>query len=121
MTKNTTTIRLIISILIILLYCFPFVHFAMTQDFTNSSMIGYFILIVVTSILAFLSKFFSNSIPFIIGNIASFIVSFFFLYNMTAQLGSGWDGGYFKPLTPYQLLFLVSILNLIPQLITMWI
>jgi len=107
--------KLIISILIICLYCFPFVYFSMHQDFANGSMVGYLIMIVGSSILAFLSKLFSNTIPFIIGNIASAIISFYFLYKMEISLGIGWDGGYFKPLTPYQLLLLVSFLNLIPQ------
>lgn len=82
-------------------------------------MLGYLIMIVVTSILAFIGKFFSNSIPIIIGNIASAIISFYFLHKMEITLGVGWDGGYFKPLTPYQLLLLVSFLNLIPQFLVM--
>jgi len=121
MDKNKPVIRLIVSILIVLLYCFPFVYFAMIQDFTNGSMFGYFILIIGTMILAFFSKYFNNTIPFIIGNITSIIISFYFLHNIESTLGSGWDKGYFKPLTPYQLLFLVSILNLFPQFIAIWL
>lgn len=109
--------KLIISILIICLYCFPFVYFSMYQDFANGSMVGYLIMIVGCSILAFLSKLFSNTILFIIGNLASAIISFYFLYKMEVSFGIGWDGGFFKPLTPYQLLLLVSFLNLIPQLL----
>ncbi|WP_217587497.1 hypothetical protein [Lentibacillus saliphilus] len=111
--------KFITGILIVGLYCFPFVYFSMHQDFTNGSMFGYLIMIVGTSLLAFLSRYFSNTIPFIIGNVASFIISFYFLSKMEATLGVGWDDGYFKPLTPYQLLFLVSFLNLIPQLLVM--
>jgi|SRR5690625_327467 len=111
--------KLIISLLIIGLYCFPFVYYAMYQDFSSASMHGYLIMIIATAILAFSGKFFSNTIPFIMGNIASAIISFYFLYNKEVTLGIGWDGGYFKPLTPYQLLLLVSFLNLIPQLIIM--
>jgi|SRR5690625_2358855 len=111
--------KLIISILIIGLYCFPFVYYAMYQDFSNASMYGYLIMIIGTVILAFSSKLFSNIIPFIIGNIASAFISFYFIYTKEVTLGIGWDGGYFKPLTPYQLLLLVSFLNLIPQLIVM--
>lgn len=111
--------KLIISILIVCLYCFPFVYFSMHQDFANGTMIGYLIMIVGTSILAFISKYFSNSIPFVIGNIVSAFVSFYFLYKMEISLGVGWEGGYFKPLTPYQLLLLVSFLNLVPQFLVM--
>ncbi|KQL35312.1 hypothetical protein AN959_10290 [Psychrobacillus sp. FJAT-21963] len=101
-----------ITILMAILYCFPFVYFSMYQDFANRSMLGYLIMIVVTSLLAFFGKFFSNSIPFIIGNILSVITSFYFIHEMTGN--ERWNG-YFKPLTTYQLLMLVSFLNLIPQ------
>jgi len=111
--------KLIMSIFIIGLYCFPFVYYAMYQDFSSASMHGYLIMIVGTAILAFSGKFFSNTISLIMGNIASAIISFYFLYNKEVTLGVGWDGGYFKPLTPYHLLLLVSFLNLIPQLIVM--
>ncbi|ALC87795.1 hypothetical protein AM499_19785 [Bacillus sp. FJAT-22090] len=105
-----------ITILIAILYCFPFVYFSIYQDFANRSMLGYLIMIVVTSLLAFFGKFFSNSIPFIIGNILSVITSFYFIHEMTGN--ERWNG-YFKPLTPYQLLMLVSFLNLIPQFFAM--
>jgi len=111
--------KVIISILIVFLYCFPFVYFAIHQDFSSGSMLGYLIMIAGTTILAFFSKYFSNIIPFIVGNIASVIISFYFLYKLEVVLGGGWDGGYFKPLTPIQLLLLVSILNLIPQFLVM--
>ncbi|MDM5358353.1 hypothetical protein ABIE66_002099 [Peribacillus sp. B2I2] len=105
-----------ISILIVCLYCFPFVYFSMYQDFANSSMFGYLIMIVATSLLAFFGRIFGNSIPFIIGNIVSGIVSFYFISEMAGN--ERW-GGYFKPLTPNQLLIFVSFLNLIPQLLVM--
>lgn len=108
--------KIAIGILIVCLYCFPFVYFSMHQDFANSSMLGYLIIIVVTSLLAFLGKLFSNSIFLIIGNILSLIISFYFISEITGN--ERW-GGYFKPLTPYQLLIFVSILNLIPQFIAM--
>lgn len=82
-------------------------------------MSGYLTMIVGTSILAFLGKYFNNTIPLIIGNTASAIISLYFLYKIEITLGTGWDGGYFKPLTPYQLLILVSFLNLIPQFFAM--
>ncbi|CAM3851206.1 MULTISPECIES: hypothetical protein [Bacillus cereus group] len=111
--------KLIVMILIVCLYCFPFVYFSMYQDFANGSMIGYVIMVIGTSILAFFSKLFSNTIPFIIGNILSIIISFYFLYKMEIELGVSWHRGYFKPFTPYQLLLLVSFLNVIPQFFVM--
>lgn len=111
--------KLVISILIVCLYCFPFVYFSMYLDFANSSMLGYLIMIVGTSILAFFGKFFCNTIPFIIGNIVSVIISFYFLNMLEVKLGVDWDGGYFTLIIPYQLLLLVSFLNLIPQVFVM--
>lgn len=107
--------KLIVTILIVCLYCFPFVYFSMYKDFTNGSMIGYVIMVIGTSILAYYSKLFSNTIPLIIGNVLSIIISFYFLYKMEIELGVSWHRGYFKPFTPYQLLLLVSFLNCIPQ------
>ena len=89
--------KIVIGILIVCLYCFPFVYFSMYQDFINRSMLGYLIMIVMTSLLAFCGKFLCNSIPFIVGNIVSVVSSFYFIGRMENTLGIGWDGGYFKP------------------------
>ncbi|WP_240514695.1 hypothetical protein [Bacillus cereus] len=91
----------------------------MYQDFANKTMLGYLLMVVGTSILACFSKLFSNTVPLIIGNILSVIISFYFLYKMEIEFGVGWHRGYFKPFTPYQLLLLVSFLNLIPQFLVM--
>lgn len=48
--------KTVIGILIVCLYCFPFVYFSMHQDFENSLMLGYLIMIIVTSLLAFLRQ-----------------------------------------------------------------
>ncbi|NHM34072.1 hypothetical protein [Neobacillus terrae] len=111
--------RLGSGILTVILYCFPFVYFSMYQDFVNRSMFGYLIMIVATSLLAFFVKYFCNSIPLIIGNILSTIISFYFIDRMEDSKGIGWDGGYFKPFSPSQLLVVVSFLNFIPQYIAM--
>ncbi|MDM5326351.1 hypothetical protein [Neobacillus sp. CF12] len=109
--------KLVIGILIVILYCFPFAHFAMYQDFTNRSMIGYLVMIAATFVLAFLVKYFCNYIPFFIGNILSFIISFYFNDKMVDTVE--WYGDYFKPFYPTHLLVMVSLLNLIPQYIAM--
>lgn len=88
----------------------------MHQDFAKRSMLGYLIMIVATSLLAFFSKFFSNSIPLIIGNLVSEIISYYFISKM---MGNEQWGGYFKPLAPYQIFMLVSFLNLIPQFLAL--
>lgn len=108
--------KIVIGILIVFLYCFPYVYFSMYQDFANHSMLGYLVMIVATSLLAFVGTLFSNPIFLVIGNILSLIISYYFLGEMSGN--ERW-GGYFKPLSPNQLLILVSFLNLIPQLIAM--
>jgi hypothetical protein len=80
-------------------------------------MIGYLIMIVSTSILAFLTKYFCNHIPFIIGNILSMIISFYFSGGMSDI--EMWEGGYFTPFNPSLLIVVVSLINLIPQYISM--
>lgn len=106
----------LIGIVLVILFCFPFVYFSMYQDFANRSMTGYLIMIIVTSLLAFVCKRFSNSIYVIVGNIFSVMISFYFISEM---IGNERWNGYFKPLTPNQLLILVSLLNLIPQFFAM--
>ncbi|MFJ7640063.1 hypothetical protein [Peribacillus sp. NPDC097225] len=108
--------KIVVGFLIVCLYCFPFVYFSMYQDFNNRSMLGYLLMIVTTSILAFFGKLYSNSIPIISGNTVSAIISFYFISEMA---GNEHWGGYFKPLTPYQLLIFVALVNLIPQFFTM--
>lgn len=105
-----------IGIVIFCLYCFPYVYYSMYLDFANRLMLGYLLMIVATSILAFFGKLYSTNIPLILGNIASAMISFYLISNME---GNDRWGGYFKPLTPYQLLMFVASLNLIPQFISM--
>lgn len=102
------------NLLIICFYCFPFVYFSMYKDFENGSMIGYLMMIIITSLLAFFGKLSNHMKPIIIGNIVSACISFYFISIVTSN--ERWDF-YFKPLTPIQLLILVSFLNLIPQFI----
>ncbi|WP_175074421.1 hypothetical protein [Terribacillus sp. AE2B 122] len=108
--------KIIVGILIVCLYCFPFVYNSMYQDFANRSMLGYLLMLMATLLLAFLGKLFSSSIYLIIGNIISIIISFYFINEMSWN--EEW-GGYFKPLTPNQLLIFASVLFLIPQLFAM--
>lgn len=109
--------KVLVSILIVCLYSFPYVYFSMYQDFTNRLMVGYLVMIVATSLLAFFGKFLSNIIVLIIGNILSFLVSLYFINEMVGT--ESWES-YFKPLSSFQLLFFVSILNIIPQSIAIF-
>ncbi len=112
--KGEFILRPITGIIILCLYCFPFVYFSMYIDFVNNLMFGYLIMIVSTAILAFISKFFRNSFIIVSGNFLSLLFSLYFTSLLTDN--DYWTG-YFKPFWPYQLVILVTILNLIPQLI----
>lgn len=108
--------KAVVGILIVCLYCFPYVYNSMYQDFTYRSMLGYLIMLVATLLLPFFGKLFSHPIYLLIGNILSVIISFYFINEMSWN--EDW-GGYFKPLTPNQLLIFASVLFLIPQFIAM--
>lgn len=85
----------------------------MYEDFTNHSMVGYLIMVITTLILAFTGQFYCNSFPLIIGNSLTALISIYFNNKMGAT--ESWDGSFFKPFLPFQLLIVVSVLNLIPQ------
>lgn len=105
------------NLLIICVYCFPFVYFSMYKDFENASMIGYLIMIIITSLLAFFGKLTNHTNALIIGNLAFALVSYYFITTMSGDIR--WDSTYFKPFGPTRLYILVSFLNLIPQFISM--
>ncbi|MDQ0206942.1 hypothetical protein [Alkalicoccobacillus murimartini] len=67
--------KVMIGILIVCLYGFPYVFYSMYQDFATTSMSGYLLMIGVTSVLAFSCKFFSYSVFIFLGNIVSLLVS----------------------------------------------
>jgi 4-hydroxybenzoate polyprenyltransferase len=82
----------------------------MYQDYANRSLRGYLIMIIVTSLLAFIGKYSNNTLALIIGNIISAIVSYYFSSKMKGI--EYWD---FYKMPPSMLLVIVTILNLIPQ------
>ncbi|MGM7634341.1 hypothetical protein [Bacillus sp. Hm123] len=108
--------KIAMNILIICLYSFPFVYFSMYKDFTDGSMIGYLLMILITSILSFISQYSNYTLAVIIGNVVSTIVSYYFITQMAGD--DRWSS-YFKPLAPTHLLVLVSVLNVIPQRMAM--
>ena len=110
--EETMMKKLLLGMLLIFLYCFPYVYFSMYLDYSNGSMLGFGLMIIITSILAFCGVKYVHYIHVIIGNSLSMIISFYFIGEMSGV--EEW-GGYFKPITPNQLLIVVTILNLIPQ------
>lgn len=104
--------KLGLNFLIICLYCFPFGYFSIYTDFTKDSIMGYLIMAIVTSTIAFLGKYYNTVFAIIIGNIISVIVSHYFLNKIiTYELRI-----YISAVTPQTLLILTSVFNLIPQL-----
>lgn len=87
----------------------------MSQDYFNSSMIGYGVMLISILILSSLSKRYCTFIPMIIGNTLSAIVSYSFIVKTSSDVP--WEG-YFKPFDAEQLFVIVSILILISQIIT---
>lgn len=100
--------------LIICLFSFPYAYFSISQDFNDSSMTGYLLMIIATTIIAFFGSLTNNTIAVFIGNIGSVIISFYFNSKMINI--DSWDG-YFKPIGSIRFLVVVSVVNLIPQLV----
>jgi hypothetical protein len=106
--------KTVITLLLICLLSFPYVFFAMYLDCSKGSMLGYGIMVGMSLILGYTTRFFAALPVLVIGNLLSLAISY---YLNTTMAGSEKWGWYFKPLTSQQLLILVSILNLIPQII----
>nr|WP_251138817.1 hypothetical protein [Exiguobacterium sp. s166] len=86
---------------------------ALLEDFKTGTLLGYVALLIGFTMLAFIGQRWGHLLFVIAGNIVSYFVSIYFAGQMDTF---GWDG-YFKPLTADQLILLVSLLMLIPQLI----
>lgn len=97
-------------------YLIPFSFLSMYIDFRFGSLAGYLMMLIIPALLAFNLQRLSKPYLVFLGNIVSIIISWVFLFNMSGN--SGW-GIYFKPFTPIVMLTLISILQLIPQLIVM--
>ncbi|OIN67223.1 hypothetical protein BLD48_06245 [Exiguobacterium sp. KRL4] len=94
-------------------YCIPFVYLALLEDFKTGTLLGYLLLLVGFTVLAFTGQRWGHLLFVMAGNVLSYFISVYFAGQTDAY---GFDG-YFKPLTAEQLILLVSLLMLIPQLI----
>ena len=99
------------SVLIVILYALPFAHFGMQQDYAHRSPLGYVVMVGAMGLLAFAGIKLGSVYALLIGNIASFAVSFYFVGKMEGEALAG----YFKPLTAEQSLIFLSVLMLILQ------
>lgn len=66
----------IISILILLTYSIPFVFISMYLDYTQRSMLGYLVMILVYIFLACIRKLNNNKYIIFLGNFISFSLSY---------------------------------------------
>ena len=106
--------KTVISLVIIALFCVPCAYLALKTDFEQASMTGYIPLIGVSIVLSVIGTTFKCIPAVVVGNVASLIVSYYFVSHYSG--GDRW-GGYFKPFDATIMLYIISILNIIPQLI----
>ncbi|WP_419959473.1 hypothetical protein [Psychrobacillus sp. BM2] len=100
------------TILLLAVYCIPFVFLSMYDDYKNYSMIVYGLMIIFILYLAFLAKRKSSFIFLLIANILSFLSSYSWVLRVNKI--EVWEG-YFKPLSSVQLLVLVTVLIVLLQ------
>ncbi|WP_432361489.1 hypothetical protein [Sporosarcina sp. UB5] len=100
------------TILLLAVYCIPFVFLSMYDDYKNYSMIVYGLMIIAVWYFAFLAKRKSSFIVLLIANILSFLSSYSWVLRVNKV--EEWEG-YFKPFSSVQLLVLVTVLIILLQ------
>ena len=97
------------KVLLLTAYCIPFAFLAVNGDAVSGTMLFYGIMVAGLSLLCWGTLKTEHVSIVYIGNILSFISSY-----LVARL-SGLDptGDYFKPLTVYSLIAIISIVSLI--------
>ena len=103
----------LIKFLMLMAYCIPYGYLAMNGDATSGTMIFYGFMIAGFGILCGTAIRTNNTIILIIGNILSFISSYFFILRKLQSEVWSW---YFKPFTPAGLLALITIVSFIIQI-----
>jgi len=102
-----------IGLVVLAGYSIPFVYLALLEDFKTGTLLGYLLLLVRFTVLAFTGQRWGHLLFVIAGNVLCYFIS---VYAAGQTDAYGFDG-YFKPLTAEQLILLISLLMLIPQLI----
>lgn len=110
--------KIVLNVLLIALYSFPFAYYAMYKDFSDASMMGYVFMITLVTFNASLSVLYGTKWAILIGNVISVLLSYYFTANVTGP--ERWFG-YFKPIQPTTLVIVVSVLMLIPQMIAIFV
>lgn len=99
------------KILLMLLYCIPFVFLAMNEDATLGTLWFYLIMIIGFGVLCYASVKTKNLWIIVVGNIASFASSSLFAWNFQTEK---WEY-YFKPFLPNQLIIFETIIAFVIQ------
>ena len=107
----------IITLILLVAYCVPFAFMAAYTDATSASMRMYGVMIVAFATLCIIALKTKNVPIIIIGNIISAVSSYVFLLNS----GLGPMGEYFKPLTSYQTVVVVSVIAFVFQMIAVMV
>lgn len=111
--------KLFVTVLYII-YSLPYAYFGMYQDFTNRYIWGYAVMGLVAIVIPIVAKNMNviiNNMSIVGCNFISFIISVIFLKYM---MGERWSV-YFKPLTPMQFLILMTFINIVLGIVTLYI
>jgi hypothetical protein len=111
--KMKNNLKRIISLSLIL-YFIPFTFIGMLWDFKYRTIFGYIIMITIPIILAVIATKHKMLYIVIIGNIVSHFVTYYFVSNIDTLKWSA----YFKPFYPVTIALIITLLNIIPQVIS---
>ena len=100
-------------IMLLLIYCTPFVFLAMNEDATVGTLWFYLIMILGFGALCYGSIKSKNLWIVVVGNILNYISSSIFTWNFQTEKW-GW---YFKPFTPYQFVLFEMIFVFVVQIV----
>ena len=99
-------------IILLFLYCTPFVFLAMNEDATVGSLWFYLVMIIGFGILCYASLLAKSSWIVVVGNILSFISSCIFAWNFQTPK---WEY-YFKPFLPNTLIVFETVIAFLIQI-----
>lgn len=100
------------SIILLAVYCIPFVFLSMYFDYQNRSIIIYGLMVITVWYFAFLAKRKSSLLVLLIANMLSFLSSY--VWVLRGDRIGEWEG-YFKPFTSVKALIFFSILIVLLQ------
>ena len=103
----------IIRILLLIGYCVPYAFLSMNGDATSGTMLFYVLMIISYALLCWIAIKSKQSAVVIVGNICSFLSSYFFILQYQTEKWS-W---YFKPFAANGLMITISVIAFLIQLV----